>query len=107
VLKLWEFAVLLVVALLTAIVVLFNMRQFGANRELQFEVSQRAQFVQQTIPLENLSREIALALAQLGVRSQDDQIRALLNSLGISVTVNQAPAPATVPPPAPAKGPAK
>ena len=104
-LKLWEFAVLLVVALVTAIIVLFNMRQFGANRELQFEVSQRAQFVQQTVPLESLSREIALALAQLGVRSQDDQIRALLNSLGITVTVNQAPAASA--PPAPTRGPAK
>lgn len=101
-LRLWEFAVLLVVAFITAAIVLFNMRQFSANRELQFEVSQRAQFVQQTAPLETLSREIALALAQLGVRSQDDQIRALLDSLGITVTVNQ-PAPAAAPPP-PAKG---
>ena len=104
-LKRWEFAILIVLALSTAIVVMFNMQRFSANRELQFEVNQRAQFVQQTIPLENLSRDIALALAQLGVRSQDEQIRALLNSLGITVNVSQPPAPPA--PTAPGKGPGR
>lgn len=102
-LKQWEFTALILLAVCTTIVVLFNMQQFGSNRELQFEVNQRAQFVQQTVPLETLSREIALALAQLGVRSQDEQIRALLNSLGITVNVNQPPA-ASLPTTPPLKG---
>ena len=105
-LRLWQFAILLALALVTAIVVLINMRQYSSNRELQFEVNQRAQFVQQAVPLENLSREIALSLAQLGLRSQDDQIRALLTSLGISVTVNQGATGASVSP-AQAKGPTR
>jgi type VI protein secretion system component VasK len=93
VLKRWEFWTLTAVALATALVVVANMYRFSANRQLQAEVSQRGLFIQQSIPLENLSREIALALAQLGVKSQDEQIRALLGSLGITITVNQ-PAPA-------------
>lgn len=92
--KPWQFWTLTVVAAATAIVVMANMYRFSANRQLQSEVNLRNVFIQQSIPLENLSREIALGLAQLGVRSQDEQIRALLSSLGISVTVNQPAAPA-------------
>jgi len=85
----WQFWVLTAVALLTAAMVANNMYRFSANRQLQAEVSQRGLFIQQSVPLENLSRDIAIALAQLGVQSQDEQIRALLSSLGITVTVNQ------------------
>jgi len=106
-LRLWEFATLLVVALLTAVVVLFNAQMFGSNRSLQLEVNQRAQFIQQSAPLEGLSRDIALALAQLGVRSQDDQVQALLRSLGITVTVNQPPLQAAPAAAVPSKGAAR
>lgn len=86
--KTWQSWVLMVVAVATATTVVVNMVRFSANRQLQSEVNQRNLYIQQSIPLENLGREIALALAQLGVRSQDEQIRALFNSLGISVQVN-------------------
>jgi len=84
-----QFWVLTVLAGLTALLVVGNMVRFSENRRLQAEVSERAMYVQQTVPLESLSREIALALAQLGVQRQDPQIQALLSSLGITVTVNQ------------------
>jgi hypothetical protein len=93
-LKRWEFWALTGVAGATALLVVANMVRFADNRQLQAEVSQRSMFIQQSIPLESLSREIALALAQLSVRSQDDQLRSLLGSLGISIVVNPAPAPA-------------
>jgi hypothetical protein len=99
VVKRLEFWSLTALAVVTAIVVVANMYRFSANRQLQSEVNLRNLYIQQSIPLENLGREIALALAQLGVKSQDDQIRAMLSSLGITVQVNQAPAPA-----APAEG---
>lgn len=70
------------------------MYRFSENRKLQAEGSQRAQFIQLSIPLEALGKDIALTLAQLGVRSQDDQIRSLLSSLGIAVNAN-APAAAS------------
>jgi hypothetical protein len=83
-----EFWILTLLAAVVAALVGVNMVLFGKNRQAQLEVNQRALFVQQSVPLETLSREIAVALAQLGVRSQDEQIRALLSSLGITVTVN-------------------
>jgi hypothetical protein len=95
--KPWQFWILTVVAAATAVLVVANMYRFSANRQVQSEVNLRNLFIQQSIPLENLSREIALALAQLGVKSQDDQIRALLNSLGISVQVNTSPAAPAAP----------
>jgi hypothetical protein len=93
-----EFWILTALAALVAALVAVNMYVFRENRQLQTEVNQRALFIQQTVPLEALSREIAVALAQLGVRSQDAQIQALLSSLGIVVTVKP-------PPPAPAPAP--
>jgi type VI protein secretion system component VasK len=105
VLKDWQFWLLTLLAAAAAVLIGLNMVRFGENRKLQAEVNERAQFIQQTIPLEALSREIALALAQLGVRSQDAQIAALLSSLGITVTVNM-PQPAAAAPAAPATPPA-
>lgn len=84
-----QFWVLTVLGALTALLVVGNMVRFSENRRLQAEVNERAMYIQQTVPLEALSREIALALAQLGVQQQDPQIQALLSSLGITVTVNQ------------------
>ena len=102
-----QFWILTLLAALIAALIAVNMYLFGKNRQVQLEVNQRALFIQQTVPLEALSREIAVALAQLGVRSQDEQIRALLTSLGITVTVNAPSAqPAQQAAPAPAGRPA-
>ena len=93
----WQFWLLTILAAATASLVVASMVRFAENRRLQAEVSQRAQFVQQTVPLEALNREIVTALAQLAVRGPDEQIRAMLSSLGISVSENPAvmtPSPA-------------
>ncbi len=105
-LKTWQFWVLTALAAISALLIGLNMYRFSENRKLQADVNQRAQFIQQSVPLETLSRDIALALAQLGVRSQDDQIHALLSSLGITVTVNPPPTSPTGAP-APTSAPAK
>jgi hypothetical protein len=64
------------------------------NRGLQAEIGTRQQFVQQSVQLEGLYREIVRALAELGARNNDDAVRALLQRHGISYTVN---APAAQP----------
>lgn len=96
----WQFWVLTVLALASVTLIGANMWRFSANRQLQAEVTQRAQYIQQTVPLETLNREIVAALAQLAVRNKDDQLRALLTSLGLTVTETPntpAPAAATTP----------
>lgn len=92
-----QFWILTALASVIAVLILANMYVFSANRTVQNDVSQRALFIQQTVPLETLSRDIALALAQLSVRSEDAQIRSLLTSLGININVNAPGQPAPKP----------
>lgn len=96
-LKRWQFWILTLLALAQAGVVATNVYIFGGNRKLQADVSQRAQVIQQSAPMEQLTRDMALALAQLAVRHQDGQIRSMLASLGISVNFNEDPARAAAP----------
>ena len=76
---------------------LANILLFSQNRERQQEVTSRGQFIQQSVQLEALYREIAKALADLAVRNKDQQLRDMLAAQGISVTVNPAPAPTVAP----------
>jgi hypothetical protein len=48
----------------------------------------RQQYVQQSVQLEGLYREIIRALAELGARNNDQDVRAMLQRHGISYTVN-------------------
>lgn len=95
-LKIWQFWTLTVLAVVQAALMAANMVGFGDNRKVQGEISARAQFIQESARLEQLSRDIATALAQLGVRNQDAQVQAMLGSLGITVNVNN-PAPPAPP----------
>lgn len=60
------------------------------NQSLQAEVAERQQFVQQSLQLEGLYRDIVRGLAELGARHQDEPVRELLQRHGISYTVNEA-----------------
>ncbi len=67
------------------------------NRGLRGDIELRQQYVQQSVQLEGLYREIVRALAELGARNSDEQVRSLLQQHGITYTVNPpaaAPAPA-------------
>ena len=81
---------------------LTNVSLASMNRGLQGEVGMRQQYVQQSVQLEGLYREIVRALAELGARNNDQDVRALLLKHGISYTVN-APAAAAGPAMAPRK----
>ena len=86
-LKKWEFLFLTVVGALTLLLVIVNAALFLYNRSSQIEVNNRQQYVQQSIQLEGLYREIVKALADLSVKNNDKQIRDMLTSQGITVTV--------------------
>ncbi len=88
----WQFWVATVVALIAAVVAGYDMMLFGQNRTLQAELARRSQFVQQTVQIEPLYRELVKALADLGVRNQDKALLDLLATQGITIN-----APATAP----------
>ena len=58
------------------------------NRSLRADVETRQQYVQQSLQLEGLYREIVRSLAELGARNKDEQVRALLERHGITYSVN-------------------
>jgi len=86
VLKQWEFRFLTAVGALTLLLVVVNAVLFLGNRSSQIEVNGRQQYVQQSIQLEGLYREIVKALADLSIKNNDRQIRDMLASQGITVT---------------------
>ena len=77
-----------------------NITLASMNRSLQGDIGQRQQFVQQSVQLEGLYREIIRALAELGARNNDQNVRALLQRHGITYTVNAPTAPTAPTPPA-------
>ena len=88
-LKRSQYLITLVVAGITAVLVVTNMVMFLANRTAQGEVQGRAQYIQQTGQMEVLYRELIKALADLSVKNQDLQLRDMLAAHGI--TLNRPP----------------
>jgi predicted Holliday junction resolvase-like endonuclease len=78
-----------VLAGLGIVLVLANMVLFERNRSLQGEVNARAQYIQQTVQLEGLHREIVNAIANLAVRNKDDALKTILSQQGITINVGQ------------------
>jgi type II secretory pathway component PulK len=68
-------------ALVAAIANAFGDHQL---RNLQVEVNQRQKYIQDTVALETLNREIVQALAQLSNKNNDGDLRKLLATQGIS-----------------------
>lgn len=65
------------------------------NNALRRDLAEQQQFVQQSVPLESLYREMVRALAELSARHGDESLRALLQRHGITYNL-QAPATAPV-----------
>ena len=84
---------------LCLVLALTNVTMASMNRGLQGDIGVRQQYVQQSVQLEGLYREIVRTLAELGARNNDQDVRALLQQHGISYTVN-APAAAAAAKPA-------
>ena len=73
---------------LCLVLALTNVTMASMNRSLQGDIGVRQQYVQQSVQLEGLYREIVRTLAELGARNNDQDVRALLQQHGISYTVN-------------------
>jgi hypothetical protein len=97
-----QYAVALALGVCCLLLALVNATMGSMNRGLQAELGVRQQYVQQSVQLEGLYREIIRGLAELGARNNDQDVRALLATHGISYTVNT-PAAAAAPAAAPRK----
>jgi hypothetical protein len=90
----WQFNVLIGLGALALLLALADGVLFTLNFSAKGVLSQRQQFVQQTVPLEGLYRDIVKALAELALKNNDRQVLDMLAGQGINVTPNAAEAPA-------------
>ena len=90
-LKSFEYWLLCNLGAVAIILVGVNVWLYLGNRTAQTEVSARAQYIQQTSPINDLYQQMANALAELAIKNHDDQIRAMLSQEGF--TINPAPTP--------------
>ena len=82
------------------VLALTNAWLVAGNRGVQADINQRQQFLQQTAPLEVLYRDIAKALAELALKSNDRRVLDMLAGQGINVSPNAAaPSPSSAPAP--------
>jgi len=100
----WQFAVLTLLGAGALVLVGVNAHVFTLNRDAQTTLGQRQQYVQQTVALESLYRDIVKALAELAVKGNDQQLLAILSAQGLSVTVD---GPVAAPPAPAARKPEK
>ena len=80
-----------VIGFLTLILVFVNMFLLVGNQSLQRIVAERQQVIMRSIQMQVPAREVISALANLAVRSEDEQLKQLLAKHGITVSVNLAP----------------
>ena len=76
--------ILTALAVLMLVLVVVNILLSLGNQSLRAEVSERQQFITQSIQLESLHREIVTVLATGALKTNDQQLKSLLASQGIS-----------------------
>ena len=97
-----QYGIVTTVAALCLLTMLANVGLGMANRNAQLDVASRQQYVQQSLQLEGLYREIIRALAELAARNNDADVKEMLQRHGITYSV-AAPAAAPAAPAAPRK----
>ena len=80
-----------VIGFLTLILVFVNMFLLVGNQSLQRIVAERQQVIMRSIQMQGPAREVITAMANLAVRSEDEQLKQLLANHGITVSLNSAP----------------
>jgi hypothetical protein len=84
----WQFRLLTVLSALALVLALTDIVMFNTNQKSQNEFSGRTQYIQQSLQLEPIYQSIIRSLAELSAKSNDEQIKSLLNAQGINFTVN-------------------
>jgi hypothetical protein len=84
----WQLNLLTALAGIALATVVADGVLFVLNQGAQQSLNQRQAFVQQTVPLQGLYNEIAKALAETAVKSNDRQVLDMLASQGLNVSVN-------------------
>lgn len=84
----WQFNLLTALGVAALLLVIANMLMSTLNRNAQIALNQQQTFIQQTVPLETLYRDIVKALAEMAVKGNDRQVLDMLAAQGLSVSMN-------------------
>jgi hypothetical protein len=74
--------------------VIVNILVALGNQSIQAEVAERQQEIAQTIQLETLNRQLITVLANMAIKTNDEQLKKLLAETGINLDVAPESAPA-------------
>ena len=80
-------------ALLVVLVVLNILITMG-NQSVQAEFAERQQEIAQTMELETLNRQLITVLANMAIKTNDEQLKKLLAEIGINLDAAPEGAPA-------------
>lgn len=72
-------------AVLLLVLVLLNVLLTLGNQSLRQQLTERQQFLTQSVQIEGLYREIVTTLASVAVKTNDAELKSLLASQGIDV----------------------
>jgi hypothetical protein len=78
--------VLTTLSVLILLLVTVNILLGLGNQSIQAEVGERQQMIAQTIQLENLHRQLITVLANLALKTNDEQLKKLLAESGINLS---------------------
>jgi hypothetical protein len=81
-------------SVLILLLVLINILIGLGNQSIQAEVAERQQEIAQTIQLETLNRQLITVLANMALKTNDEQLKKLLAETGVNLDA----APAIAPP---------
>lgn len=99
----WQHHLLSALGAAALLMVVLNALLFTFNRDARNELNQRQQFIQQTVPVEALYREIVKSLAEMAVKDKDKPLLDMLAAQGLTITPGGPTAPAATAPAAPVR----
>jgi len=74
-----------ILAVLALVLVVVNIMLTLGNQSVQAEVSERQQYIAQSIQLNELNQQVVGALATMAMKSNDEQLKNLLVSSGVGI----------------------
>ncbi len=78
----------IVLAVIGLVLVVANVLLAMGNQSVQADVTERQQFIAQSIQLEQLNRQVVAVLANMAMKSNDEQLKKLLADSGVALGQN-------------------
>ncbi len=78
----------IILAVVSLVLVVANVLLAMGNQSVQADVTERQQFIAQSIQLEQLNRQVVAVLANMAMKSNDEQLKKLLADSGVALGQN-------------------